>query len=185
MSEPKIIRENRVETKAYRSEIMRTFVVDRLPEPLTPAEYHVQIFDNYIPNTDIRLRSVRDPKHLSWTSCLEKRLPGEAGFSVAKIDLTKAEYEAFERFEGREIRKNRYFLEVGEQLFEFDVFLGKLWGLNLLTVRFDSQVAADEFERPEYTVVEVTLEPFFDGVQLVDANLEKMREEMARLLDEE
>lgn len=182
MTETKIIRENPVATKTSIVEIKRTFVIDAMPEPLTPAEHHLQIFDNYIPETDIRLRSIRDPKTKTWSSCLEKRIRVADGFEVSMIDLTKPEYDAFERFEGNEIRKNRYFLESDAGSIEFDIYLGKLWGLNLMTVRFETVSDATTLTTPDYVVVEVTDEQFFDGQNLVNADLEKLRAEMRRLL---
>jgi hypothetical protein len=41
----------------YQTELRRVFLIKDLPQPLTRASRHLQIFDNYIENT--RLRCVR------------------------------------------------------------------------------------------------------------------------------
>src|SRR5436189_5713232 len=98
--------------KPAMTELHRLFLIERLPEPLTPASSHLQLFDNYIENTRMRLRSIRDPYLKTWMRILQQRVAiADGEFAVSKsaeIHLNDAEYAAFERFEGREIRKNRY-----------------------------------------------------------------------------
>ena len=99
--------------KTAQTELYRLFLTDGLPEPLTPASSHLQLFDNYIENTRMRLRSIRDPYLKTWTRILQQRFSTADGeFAVApqklaEIHLNDAEYSVFERFEGHEIRKNR------------------------------------------------------------------------------
>jgi hypothetical protein len=107
-----------------------------LPQPLTRASRHLQIFDNYIENTRLRLRSIRRPETKEWTWVLEQRAPLEdlSQWIVSRIYLSETEHQAFEIFEGREvrknervqtneIRKNRYFYDAGDKAVEIDVFL--------------------------------------------------------------
>src|SRR5688572_9267094 len=99
--------------KTYKTEFRRVFLIEELPEPLTRASRHLQFFDNYIANTRMRLRSVRDPETKGWTHILQQCSPaGENDISCLKIGeiyLNDAEYDRFKLFEGHEIRKNRYF----------------------------------------------------------------------------
>lgn len=147
-------------------------MVSGLPESTTPASSHLQIFDNYIENTRIRLRKIRVPETKSWMRVLEQIFPVEKdNFAKSKISqmfLTEAEYKKFEIFKGREVRKNRYFYELNEQQFEFDIFLGDLWGLNIAGVYFETELEMKNFEVPEFSVIEITDNEFFDGGNLVD-----------------
>jgi len=171
--------------KTAQTELHRLFLIERLPEPLTPASSHLQLFDNYIEGTRIRLRQIRDPYTKSWTRVLQQRFPAAddeyAVSKLAEIYLNDAEYAAFERFEGREIRKNRYFHEFDRVSFVFDVYLGALWGLNMAKVDFETQEQMQVFEPPPFAVFEVTNDPFFSGENLVEKTFADIQREVARI----
>lgn len=174
--------------KTNRTEIHRLFLLEALPEPLTRASAHIQIFDNYIAGTRLRLRSVRDPETASWTRILQQRFPATDGefstMKVSEIYLNDAEHAQFQIFEGTEIRKNRYFHEFDGKSFAFDVFLGALWGLNMARVQFETAEELDRFEPPPFAVFEVTNDPFFLGEILVTKNFEDVRAEVAKVGDQ-
>src|SRR5829696_7367398 len=96
--------------KTYRTEFRRRYLIEGLPEPLTRASRHLQLFDNYITSTRLRIRTVRDPETKQWTWMLQQRLAAEADglmcLKIGEIYLNEAEHTAFESFEGNEIRKN-------------------------------------------------------------------------------
>jgi hypothetical protein len=179
--------------KSYKSELRRLFLFESLPAPLTAASSHLQIFDNYIENTRLRLRSVRSPETKEWTFILQQRFAVGADLAhwkIAEIYLNDAEHQTFERFEGRkikinerlesnEIRKNRYFLEIGGRQIEFDIFLGDLWGLNLARAYFETENELENYEIPPFAVFEVTNNLFFTGENLVGKRLADVREELA------
>ena len=170
--------------KTYRNEFRRLFLVEHLPEPMTRSDAHLQIFDNYLENTRLRLRSIRVPETKQWTWILQQRFATDengASWKIAEIHLNEAEYHLFEQFEGREIRKNRYFYEANGKQIEFDVFLGNLWGLNLARVSFDSMEELRDFQFP-FSVLEVTNEKFFDGTNLVEKKFSDVQEEVARIV---
>lgn len=167
--------------KTFRTELVRTFLVEGLPEPLERTNSHLQIFDNYIPETRLRLRSVRVPETKEWTLLLQKRHPtGEYGaeWRIEEIELSEAEYEHFKPFEGNEIRKNRYFAEFDGRRFEFDVYLGPLRGLNRARVEFAERAEMEGFVPPEFVKFEVTNNPFFDDANLVNLGFEDVRAEI-------
>ena len=162
-----------ISDKTYRTEFHRTFLIDALPEPLTPQASHLQFFDNYIHETRLRLRSIRVPETKEWTHILQQRFPVDPShrgeWRYADIYLNEGEYEHFKAFEGNEIRKNRYFHEYDGRMFSFDIYLGQqLWGLNRARVEFTSLEALDVFEPPPWAVIEVTNNPFFDDANLVN-----------------
>ena len=171
--------------KTNRTEIHRTFLIEGLPDPLTRASAHIQLFDNYMAGTRLRLRSVRHPETASWTRILQQRFPATddslSSIKFAEIYLNDIEYEHLKIFEGTEIRKNRYFHEFDQRNFAFDVFLGTLWGLNMARVEFESVEELERFEPPPFAVFEVTNNPFFLGESLVGKTFEDVREEVARV----
>ena len=169
--------------KTARTELYRLFLIERLPEPLTPMSAHIQLFDNYIENTRLRLRNIRVPETKEWGHILQQRFPaGEAGcWKVAEIFLNEPEYLAFERFEGREIRKNRYFHEFDGRQFDFDIYLGPLWGLCTAKVEFQKTDEMGDFEPPPFAVFEVTGDPFFAGESLVNKKFEDVHVEVKKL----
>ena len=167
--------------RIYKSELRRVFLIQDLPEPLTRASSHLQIFDNYIENTRLRLRSVRVPETKKWSWTLEHRFPPDENdlsvWKVAEMFLNEAEYHVFEQFEGREIRKNRYYYApCGKQL-ELDVFIGRLWGLNMAKVVFENIEEMQNFEIPPFVIREITNNHFFIGENLVGKGFADVREE--------
>ncbi len=172
--------------KTAQNEWQRLFLIECLPDPLTPASAHIQLFDNYIENTRIRLRSVRDPYSRSWTRSLQQRFAADGGVTkISEIHLNEGEYGIFERFEGREIRKNRYFHEFDHRMFAFDVYLGPLWGLNMAKAEFDSREAIESFQPPPFAVFEVTGDPFFAGSSLVTRTFADVQAELAKVAPEQ
>ena len=171
--------------KTYQTDFRRTFLINGLPEPLTPATSHLQIFDNYIENTRLRLRSIRVPEEKSWTYILEQRFPLKkedlSVWKTSQVFLNESEYKKLEIFKDREIRKNRYYYDLDEKQSALDVYLGKLWGLNLMNVHFEDAEEMKNFELPPFVVFEVTNYRFFTGENLVDKNFEAVREEFAKI----
>lgn len=171
--------------KTAQTEFRRLFLIESLPEPLTPASKHIQLFDNYIENTRVRLRRIRDPYSKTWTRILQQRFAESAEqpgvLQLAEIYLNDDEYAAFERFEGREIRKNRYFQEAEGVSLAFDIYLGGLWGLNTARVDFETREQMREFVPPEFAAFEITSEPFFMGENLVGKNFANVKDEVERI----
>lgn len=167
--------------RTYKSELRRVFLIETLPEPLTRASSHLQIFDNYIENTRLRLRSVRVPETKKWSWILEHRFPPDENdlsvWKVAEMFLNEKEYHVFEQFEGRENRKNRYFYELDGKQLELDVFIGKLWGLNMAKVIFENIKEMQNFTVPPFMIREVTNNRFFTGENLVGKDFADVQKE--------
>lgn len=160
----------------------RRFLLRSLPPELEPAHYHTQIFDNYITNTRLRLRKIREPYKREWIWKLtQKFAPDPEDFSrtlITNLYLTQAEYEMFQVFEGNEIRKNRYPYEREGRKFSVDVFLGALHGLILAETEFDSDEELDNFPLPSFAFMDVTNDPMFTGGRLVELTADEIREEL-------
>ncbi len=181
--------------KTYQTELRRLFLIRDLPEPLVRSSSHLQIFDNYIENTRLRLRSMRSPDTKEWHYHLQQRFPLGDDFShwkIAEIYLNEAEHALFEHFEGREIakneraetnevRKNRYFYDLDGRQIDIDLFLGELWGLMLARVVFENEKDFEKFELPPFVIAEVTDNPFFSGENLVGKHFADIQAEFARM----
>jgi hypothetical protein len=172
--------------KTSRTNLKRSFLIDGLPKPLTRASSHLQILDNYIGETGLRLRSIRVPETKEWIRSMQQVRPGKSGGIAeitAEIFLDEEEYAQLEHLEGNEVRKNRYFYIEGERKFSFDVYLGSLWGLNVMFADLaDLWDPKETF--PEMNVIaEITANAAFFGRGLVGRDLEYVRAEVSKLME--
>lgn len=174
----------------------RTFLLEKLPESINRADEHLQFFDNFIENTRLCLRTIRSPKTKEYTYILEQKFPDNENdlsvWNLSQIYLSEAEHEAFEQFEGREIKKNerietneirfnRYFYNYQNKRVEIDVFLGKeIWGLILGRVTFETFAEMQDFEMPVFAVLEVTNNKFFIGANLIGKTIAEVQEEFRK-----
>lgn len=157
----------------------RRFLLKELPEGLTRASEHVQLWDNYITNTRLRLRKMRVPatKEYTW-KLTQKFAPDREDFShniITNIYLSAAEYEIFSVFEANEIRKNRYPFEHEGRVYSVDVFLGALWGLMLAEIEFETDEEMNALNVPSFVLTEVTNDEMFTGARLVDQTYDEIR----------
>lgn len=128
---------------------------------------------------------MRDPYANTWTRSLQQRFPvveGEYAITkLAEIHLNDDENRVFSRFEGREVRKNRYFHEFDRVPFVFDVYLGDLWGLNTARADFDTREELENLIPPPFAVFEVTDDPFFSGESLVTRTFADVQAAVAKI----
>jgi CYTH domain-containing protein len=170
--------------KYARVERERRFLLRELPEGLTRASAHVQIWDNYITKTRLRLRKIRVPqtKEYVW-KLTQKFAPAPPDFSrtiITNTYLTQYEYEVLSVFEGNEIRKNRYPFEHEGRAYSVDVFLGALRGLVLAETSFETDEEMDAFSVPSFAAFEVTNDEMFTGGRLVELTADEIRDELSR-----
>jgi len=173
------------ESKYARLERERRYLLQDLPEGLTRASPHVQITDNYITGTRLRLRKVRDPLTNKWTVKFTQK------FAVNSKDLSRTlitntylnaqEAETLSVFEANEIRKNRYPFEYDGRKFGIDMFLGDLFGLVLAEVSFDTDEDLESFSKPQFALVEVTNNELFSGGKLCELTFADIREEIVKV----
>jgi CYTH domain-containing protein len=173
--------------KYARIERERRFLLGELPEGLTRASHHVQITDNYITNTRLRLRRMRVPetKERIW-KLTQKFAPAQGDFShtvITNIYLSPVEYEVLSIFEGNELRKNRYPFEYAGRAFAIDVFLGALSGLILAEAEFETDEEMRACELPPFALAEVTNDELFTGASLVGKSFDEIQAELERRED--
>lgn len=169
----------RVESKYALTERERKFLLRELPEPLTRASQHVQIWDNYITNTRLRLRKIRVPETRKYILKLTQKFAPEPGdlarTTITNTYLSPAEYAVLSIFEGNEIRKNRYPYEFDGRTYGIDVFLGGLWGLMMAEISFETDEEMQAFTPPPFVFREVTHDETFAGGNLVNLTFDEIR----------
>ena len=172
------------ESKYARVERERRYLLQDLPEGLTRASPHVQITDNYITGTRLRLRKVRDPQTNKWTVKLtQKFAPDASDLSrtiITNIYLNALETEALAISDANEIRKNRYWFEFAGRRFAVDMFLGDLFGLVLAEVGFETDEDLDNYPKPPFAIADVTNHELFTGGKLCASSFVDIREAIMR-----
>ncbi|HVS20992.1 MAG TPA: hypothetical protein VHD88_04050 [Pyrinomonadaceae bacterium] len=172
------------ESKYARIERERRYLLQDLPEGLTRADHHLQITDNYITGTRLRIRKVRDPRTNKWTvKFTQKFAINPLDFShtiITNIYLNATEAEVLSVFEANEIRKNRYPFDFEGRKFSIDMFLGDLFGLVLAEASFESDEELDSFAKPPWALADVTNVEVFTGGRLCELTFEDIRNEIAR-----
>ncbi|HTG87856.1 MAG TPA: hypothetical protein VL907_12505 [Pyrinomonadaceae bacterium] len=182
MGVAKLTEENTVvpDSKYARVERERRFLLRDLPEGLTRADPHLQITDNYITGTRLRLRKVRDPRTNKWVvKFTQKFAPNPDDLArtiITNTYLNPLEADTLSLFNTNEIRKNRYYFDFEGRRFSIDMFLGDLFGLVLAEVGFETDEELDSFAKPPFAVAEVTNDPMFSGGQLSELTFSEVRE---------
>ena len=172
------------ESKYARVERERRYLLADLPEGLSRADHHLQITDNYLTGTRLRLRKVRDPKTNKWiVKFSQKFAPDAKDFSrtiITNTYLNALEAEMLAVFEANEIRKNRYAFEFDGRRFSVDMFLGDLFGLVLAEISFETDAELDGFPQPPWALADVTNLEVFTGGRLCELTFEDIRNEIAQ-----
>lgn len=172
------------DSKYARVERERRYLLPDLPAGLTRADHHVQITDNYITGTRLRIRKVRDPRTNKWMVKFTQK------FAVNDDDLSRTiitntylnaiEAETLAVFEANEIRKNRYPFEFDGRKFSVDMFLGDLFGLVLAEISFDTDEELNSFPKPAFALADVTNNEIFSGGRLSQLTFADVRKEIER-----
>ncbi len=171
------------ESKYARIERERRYLLRDLPEGMTRADSHLQITDNYMTGSRLRLRKVREPRTNKWTvKFTQKFAPNPADLSrtiITNTYLNALEAEVLSTvFNSNEIRKNRYPFEYEGHKFSVDMFLGDLFGLVLAEVSFESDEELDQFPNPPFALADVTNEALFTGGRLCELTFSEVRTEI-------
>jgi len=182
MGVAKLTEQNTVvpESKYARVERERRYLLKDLPEGLTRADPHLQITDNYITGTRLRLRKVREPRTNKWTvKFTQKFAPDPNDLSrtiITNTYLNSLEAETLSVFNSNEIRKNRYYFDFEGRRFSVDMFLGDLFGLVTAEVGFETDEELDNYRPPPFALADVTNIPLFSGGKLSELTFSEVRE---------
>jgi len=173
------------ESKYARVERERRYLLQDLPEGVSRADHHLQITDNYLSGTRLRLRKVRDPQTNKWVvKFTQKFAPDPSDLSRTMITntyLNPIEADTLAIFEANEIRKNRYHFEFEGRQFSVDMFLGDLFGLVLAEVSFDNDDELENFSPPPFALADVTNNELFTGGSLSQLSFADLKDELIRM----
>jgi CYTH domain-containing protein len=174
------------ESKYARIERERRYLLPDLPKGLSRAAPHLQITDNYITGTRLRIRKVRDPGTNKWTvKFTQKFAPDQGDLArtvITNVYLNAREAETLAIFEANEIRKNRYPFDFAGHRFSVDMFIGDLFGLVLAEVSFENDQELAGFPMPSFALADVTNNDAFTGGRLCYLKYADLREEIGRTL---
>ena len=173
------------ESKYAHIERERRYLLRDLPEGVTRPDPHLQITDNYMTGSRLRLRKVREPRTNKWTVKLtQKFAPNPEDLSrtiITNTYLTALEAEVLSTvFNSNEIRKNRYPFEFEGRKFSVDMFLGDLFGLVLAEISFETDEELDQFPKPAFALVDVTNDELFTGGRLCELTFSEVRAEIGQ-----
>ena len=135
-------------------EIERKFLAKELP-PEIDRYPHSEIIQGYlmITENDIEVRVRKRGGRCSHT------VKSGTGLirKEAEKEITEAEFlDYWPDTEGKRIEKVRYDIELEDHLIELDIYSGKLAGLVVAEVEFDSEEESSHFEPPDWFGEEVT-----------------------------
>ena len=172
------------DSKYARIERERRYLLRDLPDGLSRVDAHLQITDNYITGSRLRIRKVRDQKTNTWTVKFTQKFPLEPN-DLSRTVITNTYLNAFEAetlsiFNSNEIRKNRYYFEYEGRRFSIDMFLGELFGLVLAEVGFDDDEELRNYSTPPFALADVTNNPVFSGGRLSELTFADVREEIVK-----
>jgi len=185
MGVAKLTEENTIvpESRYARIERERRYLLRDLPAGMTRADPHLQITDNYLTGTRLRIRKVRDPRSNKWTvKFTQKFAPDPNDLSrtiITNTYLNPLEAEVLSVFNTNEIRKNRYPFEFEGRKFSVDMFLGDLFGLVLAEISFETDEDLDNFPKPPFALVDVTNDQLFTGGRLSELTFAEVRAEVS------
>src|SRR5229473_7539850 len=172
------------DSKYARVERERRYLLPDLPAGLTRADHHLQITDNYLTGTRLRIRKVRDPRTNKWVVKFTQKFAANprdlSRTIITNTYLNAIEAETLAIFEANEIRKNRYAYEFAGRKFSVDMFLGDLFGLVLAEVSFETDAELDSFAKPVWALADVTNVEAFTGGRLSELTFEEIRDEIAQ-----
>jgi CYTH domain-containing protein len=172
------------ESKYARIERERRYLLPDLPEGLSRADHHLQITDNYLTGTRLRIRKVRNPKTNKWVvKFTQKFAPAPRDLSrtiITNIYLNAIEAETLSIFAANEIRKNRYPFQFEGRQFSIDMFIGDLFGLVLAEVSFETDEELDNFAMPPFALADVTNIELFTGGRLSELTFADLKNEIAK-----
>jgi len=173
------------DSKYARVERERRYLLRDLPEGITRVDPHLQITDNYMTDSRLRLRKVREPRTNKWTvKFTQKFAPNPDDLSrtiITNTYLNALEAEVLSSiFNSNEIRKNRYPFEFDGRNFSVDMFLGDLFGLVLAETSFETDEELDNFPTPPFALADVSNESLFSGGRLCELTFSDVRAEIAK-----
>jgi len=145
-------------------EFERFFLAKKLPAGLEKCKSK-EVLDIYIPKNAshcvLRIRKNGDKYEMTKKECVSTSV-----FNEQTIALTKEEFDALAKIEGKPVHKIRYFYPYEGRTLEIGVFQDALKGLVLIDVEFESEEEMKNFTPPDFFLTEVKNREFLAGGML-------------------
>jgi adenylate cyclase len=161
-------------------ELEKTYLAKKIPENLKSCKSK-EIIDVYIPKSSehpkLRLRKNGAKFELTKKEPVSE---GDASHQEEQtIILTETEFDTLnQQLEGKKVRKIRYFYDYNGRTAEFDVFLGDLAGLVLVDFEFATLEEKDNFQIPDFCLVDITQEIFIAGGMICGKRYEDIEDNL-------
>lgn len=149
------------------NELERTYLAKFIPNGLADCD-RSEMLDVYLPlsssHPHLRLRKRGNILEMTKKTLIN---PGDASSQFEQtIILAQDEFDALIKVDGKRVKKNRYYLKRDGYVMEIDIFQDALSGLVLVDIEFNSIKEKDEFQMPDFCLIEVTQEEFLAGGML-------------------
>lgn len=158
---------NLVKGDAHMIELEKTYLAKFVPKDLANCD-HSEMLDVYLPVASLHphLRLRKRGNILEMTKKTLVNQNDSSSQLEQTIKLAQDEFDALVQVDGKRVRKVRHYLKQDGRTMEIDVFQDALAGLVLVDVEFDSVEEKDNFQMPDFCLVEVTQENFLAGGML-------------------
>jgi len=145
-------------------ELEKTYLAKKLPDNLKDCKFK-EIIDVYIPKDSehpkLRLRKNGDKFEMTKKEPINE---GDASRQEEQtIKLTKIEFDALNKLEGKRVHKLRYYFDYNGRTAEIDVFQDAIKGLVLVDFEFETIDEKNKFEMPDFCLADITQELFTAG----------------------
>lgn len=162
-------------------EIEKTFLARELPKGLKNCKSK-EVIDIYFPkeakHPTIRVRKSGDKYEMTKKERLD---PNDASMQKEHtISLSKEEFLALSKIDGKRLRKIRYYYEYEGKTAEIGVFQGELKGLVLVDFEFDNAEEKDNFKMPDFCLADVTQDDFIAGGMLCGKEYNDIERELGK-----
>ncbi|HEU4914312.1 MAG TPA: CYTH domain-containing protein [Candidatus Saccharimonadales bacterium] len=166
---------------AQEIEQERTYLAAILPPEVYSCD-HVSMRDVYFPasaeHAYTRVRQKNDKYEFTKKTATD---PTTAGIMIEEnVVLTREEFEALAKGDGRELRKTRYYMPYNGLVAEVDIFEGDLKGLVIIEFEFTSKTDMLSFEMPDFCLADVTEDPAIAGGILAGKTYDEIEQRLAQ-----
>jgi CYTH domain-containing protein len=160
-------------------ELERTFLAKSLPSSLQDCK-HKEIIDIYFPASAehpvLRLRKNGDKLELT------KKTPIKQGDSSEQLEqtiiLSQEEFSAISKLKGKRLAKERYYFPFQGLTAEIDVYKEALKGLVVIDFEFSTSEEKNNFQMPDFCLVDITQEKVFAGGMLCGKQFSDLKQKL-------
>jgi len=162
-------------------ELELTYLAKHLPAGLKDCPKK-EIIDIYYPKAwdHPKLRLRKDGGKFEMTKKEPVNDDDKSKQKEQTIILREEEFQELAKLEGKKTHKIRYYYEHEGRTAEIDVFQGALKGLVVIEFEFETEEEKEQFEIPDFCLVDVTQEVFIAGGMICGKVYEDVEEDLKK-----